>query len=107
MPQTYEFDLLHADGIRHTDLDAGVRVLNELIFECQQSHEGIEHAKLDLEARGRASGHGLREGVGEMIACFGFLRPSLPPLSRPPTEARSCRPMTTATSFKRRPTSCG
>jgi hypothetical protein len=49
MPQPYEFDLLHTDGIRHADLDAGVRVLNELIFECQRSLEGIEHAKPDSE----------------------------------------------------------
>ena len=60
MPQPYEFDPLHADGIRHADLDAGVRVLNELIFECQRSLEGIEHAKLDLEARGWAVARGLR-----------------------------------------------
>jgi hypothetical protein len=61
LPQPYEFDLLHADGIRHADLDAGVRVLNELIFECQRSLEGIEHARLDLDARGWARGAGLRE----------------------------------------------
>jgi hypothetical protein len=61
MPQIYEFDLLHADGIRNADLDAGKRVLNELIFECQRSLEGIEHAKLDLEARGWARARGLRE----------------------------------------------
>ena len=54
MPQPYEFDLLHTDGIRHVDLDLGVRVLNELIFKCQRSLEGIEHAKLDLDARGWA-----------------------------------------------------
>ena len=60
MPQPYEFDLLHADGIRHADLDAGVRVLNELIFECQRSLEGIEHARLDLDAQSnaRAQGYG-------------------------------------------------
>jgi hypothetical protein len=61
MPQPYEFDLLHADGIRHADLDAGVRVLNEMIHECQRSLEGIEHARLDLEARGWARGQGLKE----------------------------------------------
>jgi len=61
MPQPYEFDLLHADGIRHADLDAGVRVLNELIYECQRSLEGIEHARLDLEAQGWAKGQELRE----------------------------------------------
>ena len=27
MPQPYEFDPVHANGIRHADLDAGVRVL--------------------------------------------------------------------------------
>ena len=61
MPQPYEFDLLHTDGIRHADLDAGVRVLNELIYECQRSLEGIEHARLDLDARSWARGAGLRE----------------------------------------------
>ena len=60
MPQIYEFDPLHADGIRHADLDAGVRVLNEVIYECQRSLEGIEHARLDLEAQAnaRAQGYG-------------------------------------------------
>jgi hypothetical protein len=61
MPQPYAFDLLHTDGIRHADLDTGVKVLNELIYECQRSLEGIEHAKLDLDARGWARGQGLRE----------------------------------------------
>lgn len=59
MPQIYEFDPGHADGIRHADLDAGVRVLNEVIYECQRSLEGIEHAKLDLEARSWARAQGL------------------------------------------------
>jgi hypothetical protein len=58
MPQYYEFDPQHADGIRHADLDAGVRVLNELIFECQRSLEGSEHAKPDLEAQANARAHG-------------------------------------------------
>ena len=30
-------------------MDAGVRVLNELIFEYQRSLEGIKHARLDWE----------------------------------------------------------
>lgn len=60
MPQPYEFDLLHADRIRHADLDAGVRVLNELIFDCQRSPEGIELTKLDLAARSWARGQGMR-----------------------------------------------
>ena len=34
IPQIYEFDPLHANGIRHADLDAGVSVLNEVIHEC-------------------------------------------------------------------------
>ena len=60
MPQYYEFDPGHADGIRHADLDAGERVLKELIYECERSLEGIEHARLDLEARAnaRALGYG-------------------------------------------------
>ena len=61
MPQPYEFDLLHTDGIRHADLDAGVRVLSEVIYECQRSLEEIEHARLDLDARGWARARGLRE----------------------------------------------
>jgi hypothetical protein len=60
LPRPYEFDLLHADGIKHADLDAGTRVLNELIYECQRGLEGIEHARLDLEAQAnaRAQGYG-------------------------------------------------
>ena len=60
MPQPYEFDLLHTDGIRHADLDAGVSVLNELIYECQRSLESVEHARLDLDAQAnvRAQGYG-------------------------------------------------
>jgi len=61
MPQYYEFDPQHADGIRHADLMEGERVLNDLIYACQRSLEGIEHARLDLEARSWARGHGLRE----------------------------------------------
>jgi len=61
MPQIYEFDLLHADGVRHVDLDAGVRVLNEVIYECQRSLEGIEHTRLNLDPRSWARGAGLRE----------------------------------------------
>jgi hypothetical protein len=60
MPQIYEFDPGHADGIRYTDLMEGERVLNELIYECQRSLEEIGHAKVDLEARAneRAQGFG-------------------------------------------------
>jgi len=60
MPQVYEFDPQHAEGIRHADLIEGERVLNDLIYECQQSLEGIEHARLDLEARGWAKAQGLK-----------------------------------------------
>ena len=60
-PQPYEFDPGYADGIRHPDLAAGEHVPNEIIFECQRSLEGIEHARLDLDARGWARGMGLRE----------------------------------------------
>ena len=74
MPQPYEFDLLHADGIRHADLDAGVRVLNELIFECQQSLEG-------LSTRGWTwrQGHGAERlaSHGTVDAVSGLLRPPL------------------------------
>ena len=61
MPQPYEFDPGHADWIRHADLDVGERVLREMIYECERSLEGIEHARLDLEARGWARARGLRE----------------------------------------------
>jgi hypothetical protein len=61
MPQIYEFDPGQADGIRHADLMEGERVLNELVYECQRSLEAIQHAKLDLEARGWARANGLRE----------------------------------------------
>jgi hypothetical protein len=61
MPQIYEFDPGHADGISRADLDAGERVLDEIIHECQRSLEGIEHAKIDQEARLWARGHGLGE----------------------------------------------
>jgi hypothetical protein len=52
MPLYYEFDPQHADGIRHADLIEGERILKDVIHECQQSLEAIEHAKLYLEARG-------------------------------------------------------
>ncbi|MCE9630547.1 MAG: hypothetical protein K8S94_07500 [Planctomycetia bacterium] len=65
MPNICEFDPLHADGVRHADLNAGVRVLNETIYECQRSLEGIEHARLDLDARGWV---GPDERVARVIA---------------------------------------
>jgi hypothetical protein len=61
IPQHYEFSPQDADGIRHADLLEGERILKDLIYECQQSLEGIEHAKLDLDARSWARGQGLRE----------------------------------------------
>ena len=98
MPQPYEFDLLHADGIRHADLDAGVRVLNELIFECQRRFEGIEHARLDLEARSWARGQGLRE---RLEAVFGTGSPLVSPaLACRPTGANSCKPMDDRDGFQ-------
>jgi len=48
-------------GPGHADLVEGERILNDLVYECQRSLEGIEHARLDLEARGWARGMGLRE----------------------------------------------
>ncbi len=56
MPNVYEFDVQHIDGIKFADLAAGERILNEIIFECQRSLEGIEDAKADLERRKWASG---------------------------------------------------
>jgi hypothetical protein len=42
------------------DLLEGERILKDVIYECQRSLEGIEHAKLDLEAQtnARAQGYG-------------------------------------------------
>ena len=59
MPQIYEFDIGHADGTRYVDWAEGERVLNEIIYECQQSLKAIEHAKIDQEARSWARGRGL------------------------------------------------
>jgi hypothetical protein len=59
MPQIYEFDIGHADGTRYVDWAEGERVLNEIIYECQQSLKAIEHAKIDQEARSWARGQGV------------------------------------------------
>jgi hypothetical protein len=64
MPQIYEFDPGHAEGTRYTDWAEGERVLNELIYECQQSLKAIEHAKIDQEAKSWARGRGV-------ISCLG------------------------------------
>ena len=61
MPQIYEFDPGHAEGIRYADVAEGERVLNEVIYECQRSLEAIGHAKLDLKARQWARARGLKE----------------------------------------------
>jgi hypothetical protein len=61
MPQRYEFSPQDADGLRHADLLEGERILNDLIYECQQSLEAIERAKLDLDARSWARARGLGE----------------------------------------------
>jgi hypothetical protein len=66
MPQIYEFDPLHADGIRYADVAEGERVLNEIIHECHRSLEAIGHAKVDLETREWARRLGL-EGWIEPI----------------------------------------
>ena len=60
MPQIYEFDPQHADGIRYADVVEGERVLNEIIHECQRNLEAIGHAKVDLEAREWARRQGLK-----------------------------------------------
>ena len=61
MPQIYEFDIGHADGTRYVDWTEGERVLNEIIYECQQSLKAIEHGKIDQEAKSWARAQGLRE----------------------------------------------
>lgn len=61
MPQPYEFDLQHSDGIRHADLDHGERILWDLVWECEKSQEGIACARLDLEARSVRRGMGMSE----------------------------------------------
>jgi len=60
MPQIYEFDPQHADGIRYADVTEGERVLNEIIYECQRSLAAIGHAKIDLEARKCARARGIK-----------------------------------------------
>jgi hypothetical protein len=60
MPQIYEFDLGHTDGIRRPDVDAGERILNDIIHECRRGLEGIELAKLDLKSGSWARAQGLR-----------------------------------------------
>jgi hypothetical protein len=55
MPNIYEFDVQHADGICSSDLAAGERVLNEIIYECQRSLEGIADAKAGLKRQKSAS----------------------------------------------------
>jgi hypothetical protein len=61
MLSIYGFDPGHADGIRYVDWVEGERVLNEIIYECQRSLEGIANAKIDQEARSWAKGMGLRQ----------------------------------------------
>jgi len=51
----------HADGTRYVDWAEGERVLNEIIYECQQSLKAIEHAKIDQEARSWARGMGYKD----------------------------------------------
>jgi len=60
MPRPYEFDPGHADGTHFTDWIEGEKVLNEIIYQCQQSLEGIASAQIDQEARSWARGRGLR-----------------------------------------------
>ena len=54
MPQIYEYDPQHADGVRYADVVECERVLNEVVYECQRSLEEMALAKADLEARDRA-----------------------------------------------------
>ena len=49
----------YADGTRYVDWAEGERVLNEIIYECQRSLEGIANAKIDQEAKSWARGMGL------------------------------------------------
>ena len=51
----------HRQRPPHADLLEGERILKDLFYECQQSLEGIKHAKLDLDARGWARARGLRD----------------------------------------------
>ena len=58
--QIYEFASAIAEWIRHADLVAAVQGQKGVFYECQRSLEGIEHAKLDLDAQAnaRAQGYG-------------------------------------------------
>lgn len=58
MPQVYEYDPQHADGVRYADLIEGGQVLNEIIYECQRSLEAIREAKLYWENRPQAPAPG-------------------------------------------------
>ena len=59
------FDSGHADEIRHTDLDAGEWVLNDVIQECQHSLKGIKHVRLDLDRSLGQGGTGGASMVGK------------------------------------------
>ncbi len=52
-------------------MDAGVRVLNEMIYECQRNLEGIEHARLDLGGAG--VGEGERDGWSGLTGSIALL----------------------------------
>jgi hypothetical protein len=60
MPQVYEYDPQHADGVRYADVIEGEQVLSEIIYECQRSLEAMAIAKLDLEARAQERANGGR-----------------------------------------------
>jgi hypothetical protein len=60
MPQVYEYDPQHADGVRYADVIEGEQVLHEIIYECQRSLEATALAKVDLEARARERANGGR-----------------------------------------------
>lgn len=85
MPQIYELDPQHADGIRQADVTEGKRVLNEIIYDCQRSLEAIGHAKIDFDARQWARAGGLnryakRPAAGER---YRFARPAGKRLTAP------------------------
>jgi len=66
LSQICRFDPGHADGIRRAELDAGARVFNEMISQCQRSPEGIEQRKAGHGAAGvgQAEGNGRGEVMG-------------------------------------------
>jgi hypothetical protein len=71
MPQIYEFAARHADGIRHADLDAGVRVVKKSVLPMPAELRGLRarDAALGNAVEGAGEGH-LRRSGGATVSPF-------------------------------------